>query len=161
MRLILATILLLNAVAANAIPVTWELQDIIFNDGATASGSFIYDADLDAFSNINVVTTSSEVIEGSTYTEIGSSFAGPGDVYLGVTYNDNLVFELQEDMSNSGGTISVVIGCGFTCGSFETEWGLYRNVSSGSISSVPVPAAVWLFGSGLGLLHWFRRRQTA
>ena len=25
---------------------------------------------------------------------------------------------------------------------------------------VPVPAAVWLFGSGLGLLAWFRRRST-
>jgi hypothetical protein len=26
---------------------------------------------------------------------------------------------------------------------------------------IPVPAAVWLFGSGLGLLGWYRRRQTA
>jgi hypothetical protein len=29
------------------------------------------------------------------------------------------------------------------------------------VTSVPVPAAVWLFGSGLGLLGWMRRRQTA
>jgi hypothetical protein len=27
-------------------------------------------------------------------------------------------------------------------------------------TAVPVPAAVWLFGSGLSLLGWFRRRQT-
>ncbi len=28
-------------------------------------------------------------------------------------------------------------------------------------TAVPIPAAVWLFGSGLGLLGWFRRGQTA
>jgi len=28
-------------------------------------------------------------------------------------------------------------------------------------SAVPVSAAVWLFASGLGLLGWFRRRQSA
>jgi hypothetical protein len=30
-----------------------------------------------------------------------------------------------------------------------------------SITAVPIPAAVWLFGSALGGLGWFRRRQTA
>jgi hypothetical protein len=34
-------------------------------------------------------------------------------------------------------------------------------VSYSRSSAVPIPAAVWLFGSGLGLLGWFRRRQTA
>ena len=29
------------------------------------------------------------------------------------------------------------------------------------ISPIPVPAAVWLFGSALGLLGWIRRRQNA
>jgi hypothetical protein len=34
-------------------------------------------------------------------------------------------------------------------------------VRSGDVAAVPVPAAVWLFGSGLGLLGWLRRKQTA
>jgi hypothetical protein len=33
-------------------------------------------------------------------------------------------------------------------------------VHDGDISVVPVPAAVWLFGSALGLLGWIRRKAT-
>jgi hypothetical protein len=36
--------------------------------------------------------------------------------------------------------------------------GVY-NITFAGAHSVPIPAAVWLFGSGLGLLGWFRRRS--
>jgi hypothetical protein len=31
------------------------------------------------------------------------------------------------------------------------------NITFAGVHSIPIPAAVWLFGSGLGLLGWFRR----
>jgi len=33
-------------------------------------------------------------------------------------------------------------------------------VRSGDVAAVPVPAAVWLFGSALGLLGWMRRKKA-
>jgi hypothetical protein len=43
-------------------------------------------------------------------------------------------------------------------GSAENVWAL--SASGGVASAVPVPAAVWLFGSALGLLGWLRQRQA-
>jgi len=43
--------------------------------------------------------------------------------------------------------------------SFES--GSYIYLDNIKVNVVPIPAAVWLFGSGLGLLGWIRRRKTA
>jgi len=78
---------------------------------------------------------------------------------------------------SGGGTVSRLItdNSWHTESAFGAQWSDLSSVgifiSSGvpqsltidnfSASVVPVPAAVWLFGSGLGLLGWFRRRQSA
>ena len=38
--------------------------------------------------------------------------------------------------------------------------GVSGNTSGKFASAVPVPAAVWLFGSALGMLGWMRRRSS-
>jgi hypothetical protein len=47
----------------------------------------------------------------------------------------------------------------YTDANGETAW-IQKKITL-NVSEVPVPAAVWLFGSGLGLLGWIRRRKTA
>jgi len=39
--------------------------------------------------------------------------------------------------------------------------GLAPGIDNVQLNAIPIPAAVWLFGSGLGLLGWMRRRKTA
>jgi hypothetical protein len=36
-----------------------------------------------------------------------------------------------------------------------------REFISGSITAVPIPTAVWLFGSAMAGLGWMRRKQVA
>jgi hypothetical protein len=37
---------------------------------------------------------------------------------------------------------------------------ILHHIDDISVSMVPVPAAIWMFGSGLGLLGWIRRRKA-
>jgi len=51
------------------------------------------------------------------------------------------------------------IGFNTRATNFEDSGVYYDNLEV-SVSVIPVPAAVWLFGSALGLLGWMRRRGT-
>jgi len=59
-------------------------------------------------------------------------------------------FDLYTVVQNSGGFL--VVSNGIPLGSPNANWLTFV---------VPVPAAVWLFGSALGLLGWVRRRATS
>jgi hypothetical protein len=66
-----------------------------------------------------------------------------------ITFNFAGVFDLSNfDINNFG------MQAGYRGGSIVDS--TYNLV--GNVTAVPVPAAVWLFGSGLGLLGWFRRK---
>ena len=42
---------------AMAVPVTWDLSGVTFNDGGTASGSFVFNADTDSFVSWSITAT--------------------------------------------------------------------------------------------------------
>ena len=50
---------------------------------------------------------------------------------------------------------------GYTTADFLNNGGSIAALSNArAFSVVPIPAAAWLFGSGLGMLGWFKRRAT-
>jgi len=127
----------------------WNLTD---TDTIIASGEFT--ADLGAIGNETGSVTFSgadfmniNLLDGDWLTEADSSPAvmltfAAGDLtdfdFLGNTFSSN--FMIFDD------------GQGFSMGGF---WGPDAN-----LTVVPIPAAVWMFGSGLiGLFGWSRRRS--
>ena len=175
MKLKLAFVLLCVSFSVNAAPVTWYLQNVLENgqilsagdsygDGAnyySVTGSFDYDADTNTYSSVNIVT------QFNTFTDADLVLPFFLDSqHLKLTGDAGLVLSLASGMTNAGGTINLVTGfagidCFVTeCGSVEETGVEGKYYLAGSITSVPIPAAVWLFGSGLGLLGWFRRKQS-
>lgn len=93
-------------------------------------------------------------------------------------YDDlHLILNFGSPLSDSGGEIPITLStgcylaeCPLTAMYRETWYGglgyvplQFRSISTGSVSAsiVPIPAAVWLFASGVGLLGWMRRSQAA
>lgn len=61
------------ATAASATPLIWTLNGLAFDDGGTASGSFVYDADSNHFSAVNLTTTAGSNLPGATFHYVCTS----------------------------------------------------------------------------------------
>lgn len=157
---------LFGATTANATPITWTLQDFVFNDGGVATGTFVYDADTNMTTNIAITTTAGSIRGGNTYgvatVNSGASLFDALDTFpvqVGVT--PRLIFNLASPMTNAGGTIA--IGNPFrlevTCAVANCGAGSQgRSIVTGSITAnAPEPTAILLFATAAaGLLA--RRR---
>ena len=165
MRTLVAVVALLLSATANAVPVTWALEGAVFDDGGTASGTFTYDSDLNLFTQAAVTTTAGSVLDGEFFS-LACSFEGCSDdnfVMLGTAGlgfpGPLLGLGLAGDMTNAGGSLQIIPNSG---SSIEVDGvgpgQMSRFLVAGSITAVPVPAAVWLFASALMALGWMRKR---
>lgn len=72
-----ATFALLSCLgaSASAAPLTWTLDNVVFDDGGTVTGSFIYDADTNTYSGISLQTAGGPITGASGYqlTWLGGS----------------------------------------------------------------------------------------
>jgi hypothetical protein len=143
------------SVAAHAAPVVWTLENVLFDSGPALSGTFIFDADTGEYSNLDVTGSFGNL-------EAYNPYSGPANLHATVPGFEPqflLILDFSGSLTNAGGTYQV---SGYE---FEgtTVWGgqtFIRDIVSGTVTAVPIPAAVWLFGSALAGLGWMRRKQT-
>jgi hypothetical protein len=159
---------------ASATPLTWNLLGVTFDDGGTATGSFVFDADTGTFSAISIVTSPDPALgRGATYgipTGIGSDTFFDTITSFPAAGKDRFLFVLLAPMTNAGGLIGIEPG-GPLVPSVETTCpddvcaapgpGT-RLVETGSIVSgvaIPEPSTLLLLGSGALVLRRRLKRR--
>jgi hypothetical protein len=156
-------------VAANAISVKLEFAAVGFNVSNNnsapddpVSGTIIWTAD-SINSTVQSIDFVDLTINGHTYgvTDVGfsndhASVIAIGANTFGVTGLANFSndFYLRWDRN----TLNPVGQFGYATKGVSGIWA--APYSSFSITAIPIPAAVWLFGSALAGLGWMRRKQT-
>ncbi len=166
--------------AAHAVPVVWTLQNISFVDGATASGSFSYDAATQTYTAWSITTTATvdraaignTSLPGAAYTTNAFTNAstssylnaqsfgvrnlpGPGVLQFGLVFSAPL--------TDAGGTVALKLSNGgfeSTASGFASR-PVVAGVGSVVASPVPEPATAALLMLGGAVLLSRRRLRQA
>lgn len=153
---------------AQATPLTWTLSGVTFDDGATATGSFVFDADTRVYTGWSI-TTSASTRQGFATPHSYSYNNLNTDLFVNrIANQQGAIFKMpgmsfgmnfQSMLTNNGGTsllLPGIRGFEFAGSSFS------RGISGGSIiSSVPEPMTTTLMLAGLGILGFVARRRRS
>jgi len=157
---IILSVAVFTASVASASPLTWTLNGVTFDDGSTATGTFVAETTTGDLLSWNITTTPG-VLSGFVYDTTTSSLYAR-DLFAANSYlftNDlpfadpylNIAFARA---LSSAGTVNFTLDASYECDNCNTV----RFITSGSVTAVPEPAPVALFGIALGAL--FLRRKA-
>jgi len=173
----LSTVVLLAALAplsANSAPVTWVV-DVSLNDSAgtgTITGTFDFDNLSSTFSNVNLsavgdmFAASSATLDSHIADFSSSTFIEAVPDVADLTGLQDVFIEWGGTLSAVGGSRDVLEIIAYTCDNADcsnaTKTYTGTPLDGSTVSAIPIPAAAWLFGSGLlGLIGVARRRKAA
>jgi hypothetical protein len=179
MRHVLGVIYLLATGFAQAATVTIDFDDLSVGYGDAPGGqpdaAFVTQGYFFYVENGGVVADGAGLeLSATNFTSFDNGFVDieRADGGAFALYSVDAHFDTVYVETSSGDNFSVTdltdIGTGFWLSlnsvQFHAGFSEFATVDVDDLvlgAVVPVPAAVWLFGSGLGLLGWFRRRKTA
>lgn len=176
----LAVMLAISATSTNAAVIRYDIAWLGANN-YTMTGMFEIDELLLGTGPIDESDLLSFSIEGFLNSAtLGQPFSGtPANFNFDTTTGEFLLGSGSGSVSGqtwNSGIPGVNVGVGFVSG---TGWqavsfngtdfaasqvsiaqAISENRLTATLAPVPIPAAVWMFGSGLGLLGWMRRKTT-
>jgi hypothetical protein len=149
------------ATPAEAAALRWNLQGVTFNDGGTASGSFLFDADTNTFSDVNISTFLSNGNPVASYVSALGDATGFASVIPSPF--SVLTFGFSSPLTNLGGEIALLPTTEFA---FVGGLPLSRSISAGSVSAaatpIPTPALLpGLIGLGMGIARKRKQGETS
>jgi hypothetical protein len=143
-----ASLIFLSAGVISARPVTWTFSGVTLSDGGTMSGSFVYDADTNTYSSINI-TTSGGSQTGTTFAVAHTAVASSANFFyvlpsgpITALSTHSLLLVFPAALTNAGGTRALVLQGEFVCGGATcapTPGISLRDSAGGLLTGVPVP----------------------
>ena len=174
MRSILVFTVFIVSLSAQAAPVEWQLQDVYLEDGVQLVGSFVFDSEVsEGFQHVSIQAVKNSLVTdfqvpgfaSVNYPQSSADYllmgCGPECSINGLDEVYRLELEFASSLTNDGGIVSLSYA-NFLGAAPDFAYSYDFSLVSGSVVAtvVPIPAAVWLFGSALAGLGWMRRRST-